>query len=302
MKRDNKNFNKKPGHFWHLVNSNPWPFLTAFSLFNTFLGFILHLLLVEEGAKIFTIGIVLVTICLIHWVWDLLLEGNCEGRLTEQVKTLLYIGISLFLISEGMFFFGFFWSNFHFTLAPDHHIGSNWPPQGIQILKHLAIPLLNTMVLLLSGVFATWTHRELLIKDKMDTSRKIIMKGRSLSLTTSISSQKRKIDSFCSLLITIILALIFTLCQLKEYILSGFQICDSAFGSIFFLATGFHGFHVILGTIFLCVSLYRLYLFGFTEESHLNLEFSIWYWHFVDVVWLFLYISIYWYCALSFTF
>jgi len=175
-----------------------------------------------------------------------------------------------------VFFVSFFWAYFHFALSPAIEIGCLWPPYGIQAFNYLHIPLYNTFVLLLSGVCVTWTHNEILLKNV-----------------------KNKFNAYFSLILTLILAIHFTYWQLREYIMSSFHIADSVYGSIFFMATGFHGFHVILGTIFLMVSYNRLINFHFTRDHHLGIEFAIWYWHFVDVVWLFLFISVYWWSSVS---
>jgi len=193
-----------------------------------------------------------------------------------MVQKGLKLGMILFIVSEVMFFFSFFWGYFHFALSPAIEIGCIWPPYGIQVFNYLHIPLYNTIVLLLSGVCVTWTHNEIVRKNL-----------------------KNKFNTYFSLILTILLAIHFTYWQLREYIMSSFSIADSVYGSIFFMATGFHGFHVILGTLFLSSCFIRLIRFHFTRKHHLGLEFAIWYWHFVDVVWLFLFISIYWWSSVS---
>jgi len=182
----------------------------------------------------------------------------------------------LFIVSEVMFFVSFFWAYFHFALSPAIEIGCLWPPYGIQVFNYLHIPLYNTFVLLLSGVCVTWTHNEILLKNS-----------------------KNKFNTYFSLILTLILAIHFTYWQLREYIMSSFNISDSVYGSIFFMATGFHGFHVVIGTFFLFICLIRLLKGHFSMKHHLGLEFAIWYWHFVDVVWLFLYVCVYWWASTS---
>ena len=174
----------------------------------------------------------------------------------------------LFIVSEVMFFFGFFWAFFHSSLSPVPEIGSLWPPMGIDTISAWGVPLLNTIILLSSGITITWAHH-------------------------AIVCGHRK-NAISGLLLTIILALLFTMLQGFEYIDANFTISDSIYGSTFYLATGFHGFHVIIGTIFIIISTIRLINHHFTKEHHFGFEAAAWYWHFVDVVWLFLFVVIYW--------
>ena len=174
----------------------------------------------------------------------------------------------LFIVSEVMFFFGFFWAFFHSALAPVPEIGSVWPPLGIQTIDAWGLPLFNTSLLLTSGVTITWAHHAIVCGNRTNA-----LKG---------------------LLCTIILAVIFTIIQFVEYLEAPFTISDSIYGSTFYLATGFHGLHVVIGTIFLIVTTLRLINHHFTKEHHFGFEAAAWYWHFVDVVWLFLFVVIYW--------
>lgn len=295
LMNNNKNFdkkkpsgNKKPSHFWHLVNPSPWPFAVSFSSLNTFMGFVLILMEAYEGFAIFVCSFFLLCCSVFNWFEEIISETKFNGTLTQEVVRGLKLGMFLFIVSEIMFFVAFFWAYYHFALAPAFQIGSFWPPRAIQIFDESGIPLSNTLILLLSGVFVTWTHRELVVKHKI------------FSKENRVTSFKRKWDGMFSLFIAICLAFLFTACQIREYLTSGFHMADAVYASSFYMATGFHGFHVILGTIFLMASYFRLLFFHFTEESHLGLEFAIWYWHFVDVVWLFLFISIYWWGGQSF--
>ena len=174
----------------------------------------------------------------------------------------------LFLLSEVMFFLAFFWAFCHSSLAPTIEIGAVWPPKGIEALSPWEIPFLNTLILLSSGAAVTWAHHAILAG-----SREQALYG---------------------LLATIILAVVFTGFQAMEYIEAPFTISDGIYGSTFYLATGFHGLHVIIGTIFLIICCIREYLGHFTAKHHFGFEAAAWYWHFVDVVWLFLFVSIYW--------
>lgn len=291
-KKKKINNSKKPRHFWHLVNPSPWPFVTSFSLFNTIMSVILYLAGVEAGANMMFLGFILVLLSILFWFQEIIEETKFNGTLTNEVLKSLRIGMLLFIASEVMFFFAFFWAYYHFGLSPAFNIGSSWPPRSIQVFNPYSIPLLNTFILLLSGVFATWTHRELLLNEKIFYERMINQNDNEI--WWNLYTIKRRFDGAFSLFVTIILAIIFTGCQLREYITASFHIADSTYGCVFFMATGFHGFHVIIGTLFLFTCFLRLIFFHYTETSHSSLEFAIWYWHFVDVVWLFLFISVYW--------
>jgi len=202
------------------------------------------------------------------WWRDIVREATYEGQHTNQVQIGLRSGMVLFILSEVMFFFGFFWAFFHSALAPVPEIGSLWPPLGITTIDAWGIPLLNTILLLSSGATVTWAHHAIVCGDGINAER--------------------------ALYITLILALFFTSLQGLEYLEATFTISDSVYGSTFFLATGFHGLHVIIGTIFLMVGTVRLRNHHFTKQHHFGFEAAAWYWHFVDVVWLFLFVVIYW--------
>lgn len=266
----------KRSHLFHIVDPSPWPLLGSFSLFNVVLGATLYFHGKTVGSFIILYGFFFLTLVSILWWRDVIREGTYEGKHTSVVQRGLKLGMLLFIVSEVMFFVSFFWAFFNFALAPSIQFGGIWPPYGISVFNYADVPLLNTLILLLSGVCVTWTHNEILSK-----------------------YSKNKFKAIFSLFLTIILAALFTILQLFEYIEASFSIADSSYGSIFFMATGFHGFHVIIGTIFLTVCLWRLFKYHFTSNHHLGLEFAIWYWHFVDVVWLFLYLVVYWWSGLS---
>jgi len=266
----------KRTHLFHIINPSPWPFLVAFSLLNLLLGIILYLNRYIIAGDYVLLGFIYIGYNIHNWFLDVIREGTFEGKHTFIVRKGLKLGMILFIVSEVMFFFAFFWSYFHYALSPSIEIGCLWPPYGIQVFKHLHVPLYNTFVLLLSGYFVTWCHYRV------------------------ISKNNKKIDEVViSLIGTIMLAIHFTLFQVIEYKEASFSISDSVYGTIFFMATGFHGFHVILGTCFLLFCLVRLIKGHFGIKHHLGLEFSIWYWHFVDVVWLFLYVCVYWWPSTS---
>ena len=249
-------------HPFHFVDSSPWPLVVSLgALFITF-GGVMYMHLYKNG--LFLIG--LFTIIYVMYCW--LREKSFVGQHTKIVQHGLRIGMILFIISEIMFFFAFFWAFFHSSLSPAPTIGGVWPPIGIEILNLWEIPLLNTILLLSSGATVTWAHHSIVAGDRK--------------------------QSFLGLISTIIFAIIFTCFQVVEYLNAKFFISDSVYGSTFYLTTGFHGFHVFIGTCFLIVCLVRLYNHHFTREHHFGFEAAAWYWHFVDVVWLFLFITIYW--------
>jgi cytochrome c oxidase subunit 3 len=202
------------------------------------------------------------------WWRDAIREATFENIHTKKVLKGLQFGMILFIISEIMFFFAFFWAFFHSSVAPVYHIGGVWPPKVIVSINTYTIPLTNTIILLMSGATVTWAHNAVMLRSKKRT--------------------------LIALMSTLILAILFTTFQSFEYLDSPFNISDNVYGSCFYMATGFHGFHVIVGTIALFVSFIRILLNHFTNEHHFGLESAIWYWHFVDTVWLFLFISVYW--------
>ena len=261
----------KRSHLFHIINPAPWPFFTAITLFNVLVGIILWVNKYLIGMNIIVVSFIILLLFVQFWFTDIVRESSFEGKHSKDVQKGLKLGMILFIVSEIMFFFGFFWAYFHFALSPSIEIGCLWPPYGIQIFDYCGVPLYNTFVLLLSGICVTWCHESIVFKKNEELDSNIV-----------------------SLIMTIFLAIHFTYYQLVEYTEASFTIADSVYGSIFFMATGFHGFHVILGTCFLIVCCYRLWKGHFGIKHHLGLEFAIWYWHFVDVVWLFLYVCVYW--------
>jgi cytochrome c oxidase subunit 3 len=259
-------------HPYHLVDPSPWPLLSAFAGGLLVTGIIL---LAHYGMRWpLYAGVAGVLICMFGWWRDVLKESRTPGLHSAVVRLGLRYGMILFIASEVMFFVAFFWAYFHFALYPDHVSGAAraiWPPEGIKTFDPWHLPFLNTMILLLSGCTVTWAHHGLLHGD-----RKALITGLAL---------------------TVLLGMVFTGLQAWEYMVAPFSFTGGVYPSTFFLATGFHGFHVIVGTIFLAVCLFRAIAGHFTPEKHFGFEAAAWYWHFVDVVWLFLFVSIYWWGA-----
>lgn len=268
MKNNLINLSKVQSNPYHLVDPSPWPLLTAFSAFVLLSGSVLYMHSYQNGGLVFFFGLILLVYATICWWRDVIREATFEGHHTKGVQIGLRYGMILFILSEIMFFLAFFWGFFHSSLSPVIEIGGIWPPQGIEIFNPWHIPFLNTLILLLSGSSITWSHHAIV--------------------------QGLRKEAIISLYITIGLALIFTCLQGIEYVSAPFNISDGIYGSTFYLATGFHGLHVIIGTLFIGVSLVRILRHHLTKEQHFGFEAAAWYWHFVDVVWLFLFISIYW--------
>nr|WIA65546.1 cytochrome c oxidase subunit III [Dremomys rufigenis fuscus] len=253
-------------HAYHMVNPSPWPLTGALSALLLTSGLIMWFHF--NSNFLLTLGMLTNTLTMYQWWRDIVREGTFQGHHTSIVQKGLRYGMVLFIVSEVFFFAGFFWAFYHSSLAPTPELGSCWPPVGINPLNPLEVPLLNTSVLLASGVSITWAHHSL-------------MEGNRMHMIQALS-------------ITIALGLYFTLLQASEYLETSFTISDGIYGSTFFMATGFHGLHVIIGSTFLLVCLLRQLNFHFTSNHHFGFEAAAWYWHFVDVVWLFLYVSIYW--------
>lgn len=255
-------------HPFHLVDPSPWPLFGATSAFIITTGGVLYLHGFSGGGSFLFFGFFYILFVIYVWWRDIVREGTFEGQHTSIVQLGLRFGILLFIVSEVIFFFAFFWAFFWASLAPVPEIGSVWPPRGIVVLNAWEIPFLNTVILLTSGATVTWAHHSIVVGDRS--------------------------NALLSLFLTIMLAIFFTGFQVFEYRNAFFTISDGIYGSTFFIATGFHGFHVFIGTCFLLVCFFRTYGYHFTKQHHFGFEAAAWYWHFVDVVWLFLFISIYW--------
>nr|APX40907.1 cytochrome c oxidase subunit 3 [Plateumaris sericea] len=253
-------------HPFHLVNYSPWPILGSLSAMTLLMGLIQWFHLYTHNLLLFSLLILI--IIMYQWWRDIVRESTFQGHHTLKVTTGLRWGMILFIISEIFFFISFFWGFFHNSLTPSIELGMNWPPKSIETFNPIEIPLLNTLVLLTSGLTVTWAHHSLMENNFSQT-------WQSLSLT-------------------VILGAYFSLLQMYEYNEASFTIADSIYGASFYMATGFHGFHVLIGTSFLFICLFRHLKNHFSYTHHFGFEAAAWYWHFVDVIWLFLYVSIYW--------
>ncbi len=277
----------KPQHDYHIIDPSPWPFIASVGAFVMALGAVAWMQALKSGSLnlfgldfsaanywIFAIGLLIVLYTMYAWWADTIKEAN-EGHHTRVVSLHLRYGMIMFIASEVMFFVAWFWAFFDAALFPGEaaqvlrteYTGGQWPPVGIEVLDPFHLPLYNTIILLLSGTTVTWAHHALLHND-----RKGLVWGLAL---------------------TVALGVFFTFVQIYEYIKAPFAFADSIYGATFFMATGFHGFHVFVGTIFLLVCLFRAMAGGFTPKQHFGFEAAAWYWHFVDVVWLFLFAAIY---------
>lgn len=258
----------KTKHSWHLVDPSPWPIVAAIGAFTMTSGGVLYMHNFLNGGNLLFLGISITIYVMFTWWRDVIREATFEDKHTVSVQRGLRLGMILFIVSEIMFFFAFFWAFFHSSLSPVFNIGGTWPPAAITIIPTSGIPLTNTFFLLSSGATVTWAHHAIIVRAKK--------------------------QSIIALIFTVILAILFTFLQGLEYVEAPFTISDSVYGSCFFLTTGFHGFHVFIGTCFLFISSVRIVFNHFTSTHHFGFESAAWYWHFVDVVWLFLFLTVYW--------
>nr|ADW79435.1 cytochrome oxidase subunit III [Colletotrichum lindemuthianum] len=254
-------------HPFHLVSPSPWPLYSSISLLCVTFNGALAMHNFDNAYIMFFISLGLILSSMTLWFRDIIAEGTFLGNHTLAVQKGLSLGIILFIVSEGLFFVAIFWAFFHSALTPTVELGAQWPPKGIDPINPFELPLLNTIILLSSGATITWSHHA------------IIKGDRAGALYGAIA--------------TVLLAIVFTGFQAVEYTVSSFTIRDGAYGSCFYFGTGFHGLHVIIGTLFIGVGLWRIYASHLTDIHHLGLEGGILYWHFVHVVWLFLYVSLY---------
>lgn len=269
-------------HDYHILPPSIWPFMGAMAALALAVGGIMWMHKAPSGGLVFYLGLAGVLATMFLWWRDVIKEAH-SGDHTPVVQLHLRYGMILFIASEVMFFVGWFWAFFDFSLFPApveviggevtriaetvKNVAGQWPPKGLEVISPWGLPLVNTVILLLSGTTVTWAHHALIHGD-----RDGLKKG---------------------LWITIALGALFSTIQGYEYAEAPFHFAGLNFGASFFMATGFHGFHVLIGTIFLIVCQIRVYQGHFTPRQHFGFEAAAWYWHFVDVVWLFLFVSVY---------
>jgi cytochrome c oxidase subunit 3 len=258
----------KERHPFHLVDPSPWPLTGATSARRITTGSVRGLHGYMDGKNRSRRGRGRRLGTMIVWWGDIVREGTREGQHTTRVQRGRRMGMRRFIVSEVMFFFAFFWAFYWSALAPTPEIGSVWPPRGVEVLNAWEVPRRNTRILLSSGVSVTWAHHA-----RVGGNREEAVKGRR---------------------VTVRLAVLFTGRQGVEYVSAQFTRSDSVYGSTFYMATGFHGFHVRIGTRSLMVGRRRVVKSEMTQEHHFGFEAAAWYWHFVDVVWLALFVSVYW--------
>lgn len=261
------NRNKFQSHPFHLVSPSPWPIYTSLALLSLTTSGVSSMQGFAYANYILIISFITLVYSMSLWFRDVISEATYLGNHTLAVQRGLNLGIALFIVSEALFFLAIFWTFFHSTLSPTIELGTEWPPKGLESINPFELPLLNTIILLSSGITVTYAHHSLI--------------------------QGNRVGVLYGLILTILLAIIFTVLQGIEYTVSSFTFSDSIYGSCFYFGTGFHGLHVIIGTLFLSVGFWRSLAYHLTDNHHLGLESGILYWHFVDVVWLFLYVSVY---------
>ena len=264
-------------HPYHLVKPSAWPLLGALAAGLLALGavFFMH----YETTWLVVVGAIAVLAVMVGWWRDVINESIKEKAHSIVTKIGLRYGMMLFIASEVMFFAAFFWAYFDASLFPNPeempariaHTGGVWPPEGVITFDPLHLPFMMTLVLLLSGCTVTWAHHEL-------------QEGNMAKASQALG-------------LTVLLGVSFSCLQVYEYTHAAFGFRDGIYSSTFYMATGFHGFHVVIGTIFLAVCWWRTERGDFTKDSHFGFEAAAWYWHFVDVVWLFLFTAVYWYGA-----
>ena len=271
----------KQNHPYHLVDPSPWPIIGASAGLVLAMGLLMFMHELKGGVIVLGIGSILTLATMVVWWRDVINEGEHQGHHTTIVQLGLRYGMVLFIASEVMFFLAWFWAFFDASLFSGEliqesrvaHTGGHWPPDGVEVFNPWHLPLLNTVILLTSGATVTWAHHAL--------------------------RENKRGGLIWGLVLTVVLGVAFTCIQAYEYAHAGFGFTDGIYSSTFFMATGFHGAHVIIGSIFLMVCLGRSLAGHFKPDHHFGFEAAAWYWHFVDVVWLFLFFAIYWWGGLG---
>ena len=257
-----------PLHPYHMTAVSPWPVLVSAAVLALLSSSALWFNSVDHAGTFSLLGLASVITAASLWFKDVVTEGTHLGLHTRIVQQCLSLGVSLFIVTEVMLFVSVFWAYFHSSLSPTVELGTQWPPTAIVPLSPLTMPLLNTLLLVSSGATVTYGHHAMFLSERR--------------------------AAILGMVLTVVLAAVFTGLQALEYQQAGFSFGDGAYGSAFYMSTGLHGLHVLVGTLMILVALVRLVLYHFTEGHHLGLESSILYWHLVEVVWLVLYLSVYW--------
>nr|YP_009940097.1 cytochrome c oxidase subunit III [Hamamelistes spinosus]QNV49427.1 cytochrome c oxidase subunit III [Hamamelistes spinosus] len=251
---------------YFILNLSPWPILMSINTFNLMIS---NIMLMNFNFNIMTISNILMMMIIASTWWrDIIRESTYQGNHNFNIMNLIKFSMILFIISEMFLFISFFWNFLHNSLAPSIELGLNWPPKNINFFNPLLIPLLNTIILLTSSFTVTLAHFYLMNNNKTKT---IIFMN-----------------------MTIILSIYFIILQMLEYKEATFTFSDSIFGASFYMATGFHGMHVMIGMMFLLINLWRMMKMHFSFIHHISFELAAWYWHFIDIIWLFLYMTFYW--------
>lgn len=252
------------------VQSSFWPLLVSLSLFTTLSNTVLYINFKVPLSDLLVAAFLTVLISLLWW------KDFCRERIlgyhTHKLEVSLRVAMLLFILSEVFFFVSFFWAFYDSSLSPTVEVGLQWPPKGISPLSVYSVPLLNTIILLSRGISVTWCHHSIINNYFFKSVRRLFL--------------------------TVLLGVYFLYMQWVEYNEAAFSIADGVYGSTFFIATGFHGMHVLIGTSFLFYVLILLCRGKLLFNHHFSFEAAAWYWHFVDVVWLILFISIYWWGSL----
>ena len=270
-------------HPYHIIRPNIWPLMSSLAGGLFAITMVLYFPAYREAMTAAVssgepmnapfpwgplLGVISIMVCMFFWWKDVIYESVVEKAHTAIAEIGFRYGMALFIASEVMFFVAFFWAFFSSALYPKEGIGFQWPPEHIHTIPAFDLPFLMTMILLLSGCTVTWAHHAIIEGKNKDAAKAL---GLSVGL-----------------------GFIFLCFQVYEYVHAHFGFTEGIFPSTFFMATGFHGFHVFVGTVFLAVCWWRTTKGHFTSEKHFGFEAAAWYWHFVDVVWLFLFIAVYW--------
>nr|YP_009058843.1 cytochrome c oxidase subunit III [Brachidontes exustus]AIM58705.1 cytochrome c oxidase subunit III [Brachidontes exustus] len=247
-------------NLYYRVSPSPWPFMVSFCLLDSALGLVTWMSGDDTGLMFIGVGFLLLLCCVTLWWRDLLREGD-QGYHTKKVVKNFRDGMAMFIVSEVMFFFSFFWAFFHSSLSPNIEVSGTWPPVGLRIPNAFGIPMVNTGILVLSGAFINYS-------------------------LGSVRCRNYDHGGIAGLVMAILLSFIFLAIQYHEYQVNSFSMADGIYGSTFYMLTGFHGFHVLAGTMFMLVTLVRMWYGHFLSDRFFGLQACVWYWHFVDIVWI----------------